>query len=264
MSATASQDAASPMISTQEAGQTLDPGPLRSGTLKTLVVFGDSFSATARRDLDAVYSAEEMTWVDFLKSHPDLRTPVIRNFAYPYATAKVDLGEQMAKFFTVYPPGSREKILEPTTTTYVFYFGINDCDVTLAEDVAPLVDKVLDAARTLRREVGATDFVIMDIPPLERSPEATGRTPENATQVIAAMDAWNKVLRVKVANFAQEAAGRTIRVFSPHAVFTAILDHPEEYGFTMEDTTKIGGAIWADEVHATPAVHKIVAARLVA
>ena len=44
---------------------------------------------------------------------------------------------------------------------------------------------------------------------------------------------------------------------------TAVLDDPEKYGFTTKDLTEVGGAIWADEVHATPAVQETVARWLV-
>ena len=155
----------------------------------------------------------------------------------------------------------------------VFYFGINDCDTVLAEDVEAPIDKVLAAVRKLYEQYGAKHFVLMDVPPLERAPEgmqlrpsfsafpeydvlcpALKRTPENKAQVLAAMAAWNRVLPVKVAEFQHVTPGVTLSVFSVRAVFTAVLDDPEAYGFTKNDLTEVGGGIWADEVHATPAV----------
>ncbi|KAL1747304.1 hypothetical protein HDZ31DRAFT_80542 [Schizophyllum fasciatum] len=159
--------------------------------------------------------------------------------------------------------GSHNNALNPETTAYVFYFGINDCDTTLAEHVGDPVDKVLNAVRKLHAGFGAKHFVFMDIPPLERCPAATGRTPENKAQVIAAMDAWNRTLRAKVAELKSATPEMKVAIFSIHNVFTAVLDRPEKHGFTKEDLTKEGGAIWADEVHATPAVQEIVAKWLV-
>ncbi|KAL1667263.1 hypothetical protein GGF50DRAFT_112469 [Schizophyllum commune] len=239
-------------------------GSLKLGVaMKTLVVFGDSFSATDKRELDATYSVEDRTWVDFVRTHPRLRNPTIRNLAYPHATAAVDLGRELDKFLAVYPPGSQEEALNPDTTTYVFYFGINDCDTVLAEDVEAPIDKVLAAVRKLHEEHGARHFVLMDVPPLERAPEALKRTPENKAQVIAAMAAWNRVLPVKVAEFQRAAPGVTLSIFSVRDVFTAVLDDPKKYGFTKRDLTEVGGGIWADEVHATPAVQEIVAKWLI-
>ncbi|KAL1714652.1 hypothetical protein EV715DRAFT_257140 [Schizophyllum commune] len=243
-------------------------GSLKLGeAMKTLVVFGDSFSATDKRELDATYSAEERTWVDFVKTHTRLRSPTIRNFAYPHATAAVDLGKELDKFFAVYPPGSQEKALSPNTTTYVFYFGINDCDTVLAEDVEAPIDKVLAAVRKLHEECGAKHVVLMDVPPLERAPEGMQLRPSSSAfpepDVIAAMAAWNRVLPIKVADFQRVTPGVTLSVFSVRAVFTAVLDDPEAYGFTKNDLTEVGGGIWADEVHATPAVQEIVAKWLI-
>ncbi|KAI5897434.1 uncharacterized protein SCHCODRAFT_02488547 [Schizophyllum commune H4-8] len=163
-----------------------------------------------------------------------------------------------------------------------FYFGINDCDTVLAEDVEAPIDKVLAAVRKLHEEYGAKHFVLMDVPPLERAPEgmqlkpsfsafpeldvlppALKRTPENKTQVIAAMAAWNRILPVKVAEFQRAAPGVTLSIFSVRDVFTAVLDDPKKYGFTKNDLTEVGGGIWADEVHATPAVQEIVAKWLI-
>ncbi|KAL1703387.1 hypothetical protein EV121DRAFT_261046 [Schizophyllum commune] len=239
-------------------------GSLKLGVaMKTLVVFGDSFSATDKRELDATYSAEDRTWVDFVKTHPRLRSPTIRNFAYPHATAAVDLGKELDKFFAVYPPGSQEEALYPDTTAYAFYFGINDCDTVLAEDVGSPIDKVLAAVRKLHEEYGAKHVVLMDVPPLERAPEALKRTPENKAQVIAAMAAWNRVLPVEVAEFQRVTPGVTLSIFSVRDAFTAVLDDPETYGFTKKDLTEVGRGIWADEVHATPAVQEIVAKWLI-
>ncbi|KAL1689959.1 hypothetical protein GGG16DRAFT_126076 [Schizophyllum commune] len=154
-----------------------------------------------------------------------------------------------------------------------FYFGINDCDTVLAEDVGSPIDKVLSAVRKLHEEYGAKHFVLMDrvrsrsSSPLHLTltslPPALKRTPENKAQVIAAMAAWNHVLPIKVAEFQRATPEVTLSVFSVRDVFTAVLDDPETYGFTKKDLTEVGGGVWADEVHATPAVQEVVAKWLI-
>ena len=61
--------------------------------------------------------------------------------------------------------------------------------------------------------------------------------------------------------FGKEYKAVTVFVFSSYAVYSDILDDPEEYEFTEEDVTEEGGAIWVDGIHSTGAVHEIMADR---
>ncbi len=51
-------------------------------------------------------------------------------------------------------------------------------------------------------------------------------------------------------------------LFSAHVLFTDILDNPRDYDFDEDDTADEGGAIWTDELHATSAMHSIMANQL--
>ena len=48
-------------------------------------------------------------------------------------------------------------------------------------------------------------------------------------------------------------------VYSSYDTFTRVLDDPELHGFTPEDVSKKGGAIWRDDLHPTSAMHAIIA-----
>lgn len=53
--------------------------------------------------------------------------------------------------------------------------------------------------------------------------------------------------------------GTSARLFSAHEVFNEILEAPVQHGFDADDPHKQGGRIWADHIHPTAKVHKIVA-----
>jgi len=68
---------------------------------------------------------------------------------------------------------------------------------------------------------------------------------------------WNHAIRRQTSKW-QEFPGTSALLFSAREVFDDILDRPEHYGFAAKDTYTRGGGIWADHVHPTEAVHRIV------
>ncbi|KIY48525.1 hypothetical protein FISHEDRAFT_73495 [Fistulina hepatica ATCC 64428] len=218
---------------------------LWSESLETMVIFGDSYSAPT----------EEETWVNYLQGDARFHHTAIRNFAFPGATAEEDLVSQLARFFAVFPPmktRDSKPVLDPTRTCYVLALGVNDCGRTDEDDLDAIVENVLDAAHRLYIKAGARNFVFIDVPPIDRSPAGL----EHADTIQGRVSAWNAQLNAQVSEFARDMPRVTVFCFSVHAVLTEVLDNPEEYEYAEEDTTEEGGAIWADELHVTAAVHK--------
>jgi phospholipase/lecithinase/hemolysin len=75
--------------------------------------------------------------------------------------------------------------------------------------------------------------------------------------LIKNIDSWNEALGQQLVAW-REKAGASANLFPVGQVFDDIMDQPEKYGFIQADTYTRGGGIWADHVHATEAVHKIV------
>ena len=76
------------------------------------------------------------------------------------------------------------------------------------------------------------------------------------------MNVWNTQLNTRVSKFARETPKAAVYSYSIHAALTEILDNPEDYGLVENDTKAENGTIWADQLHATDVVHKILADRL--
>ena len=74
--------------------------------------------------------------------------------------------------------------------------------------------------------------------------------------------AWNELLIGQANDFAKGSDKATVFVFSSHRVLTEVLDKPVDFDFAEEDAETECVGIWADDLHVTPAVHAILAERL--
>ena len=137
---------------------------------------------------------------------------------------------------------------------------------------------IFDTLHDLYVKSGATDFVFFDVPPIDRfhggnedldcpsSVESdflhpvveSGLTKDIKERV----ETWNELLRSQAKDFVEGDEKVTIFVFSTHQVLTEVLDEPPDFDFVEEDPETEGTGIWADGLHLIPAVHAILAERL--
>jgi phospholipase/lecithinase/hemolysin len=71
--------------------------------------------------------------------------------------------------------------------------------------------------------------------------------------------AWNKSLGENIQMFSNAHPDVRCFEFSSYKCLSDILDHPVKHGFIEDDVTRYGGAIWADNIHLTGAVHETIA-----
>ncbi|KAI0755088.1 hypothetical protein C8Q80DRAFT_409820 [Daedaleopsis nitida] len=219
---------------------------------------GDSYSK----------STEGRTWVDHLerrslKQHKS--TVKKHNFVFPGATAQDDLSIQISRFFEHYPkkePHHPNPKLDPERTTFFIFMGINDCGSNDLEELESIVDNVFDVVHDLYVKAGARNFILVDVPPIDRSPQATdsGMSDEIAERG----KTWNELLRAQATEFGTSSKEATVLVFSAHYVLSEVLDDPTEFDFSEDDPTTEKGGIWADDLHLTADVHDVLAERLLA
>ena len=118
----------------------------------------------------------------------------IHNFAFRGASADEDLESQLESFFEQFPPNkakadrdeSSSKAPENTFCTSYFlllrdrirlfsvgFLGINDVmRGTNPDELDPIIDKIVDEAlHGLYVKAGARNFVVIDVPPVDRSPQ---------------------------------------------------------------------------------------------
>ncbi|XP_006463807.1 hypothetical protein AGABI2DRAFT_75132 [Agaricus bisporus var. bisporus H97] len=222
-------------------------------SLKNIIVFGDSYSK--------YYGS--VSWVlDHLGKL--LQTPPkIHNFAVPGATADHVLKNQIRGFFREFSEtndGESDPPLNPDETTYFVYLGINDCGGRGDNVLNAITTKLFVTLRDLYVKAKARNFVLIDVPPFERTPQIiklrwVDRVNRNVT-------VWNEHLRNKAAEFQSDMDDTTLLLFSSHAFFTDLLDVPSKHGFSEEDTEMPEGAVWFDELHPTSRIHELLAKQI--
>ncbi|KAH9917892.1 uncharacterized protein BXZ73DRAFT_92316 [Epithele typhae] len=208
-------------------------GPHWKGTssLQNMIIMGDSYS-----------KYEGKTW------------PCVHNFAFPGATAEDDLTTQIESFFAIYPKKSTPKDeppLDPTKSTYFVFIGINDCGRTAADDLETPLETIFDALDDLYIKAGARNFLLVDVPPMHRSPQAAAS--DNEGELAERVQTWNERLRERAQDFASS---------SSQAMLSEVLDDPCEFDLTEDDPETEDGGFWLDDLHITASVHAILSDKL--
>ncbi|KAL0067327.1 hypothetical protein AAF712_005554 [Marasmius tenuissimus] len=224
--------------------------------------------------------------VNHLKTSLLKDTVAIHNFSVAGATAEDDLEDQLSRYLSLpskpwtsspkaisygmYCPLHRDFNRSSLTTNSrhhtlnlpVFFLGINDCGRTQECLVGEVVEKIKEVADRLYTDADARNFVFVDVPPIDRSPQ--GAELGRSEIIEARVQTWNEELQTQVSQFVEDTPTAKVSCFSIHDVLSAVLDDPEEYDFTADDTTAESGEIWADDLHLTSSVHRIIAERMMA
>lgn len=143
-------------------------------------------------------------------------------------------------------------------TLFSIWVGINDCGYLGVEGVPAQIIKLF-ALIELLYEKGSRNFMLIDVPPMQRSPAMKIPKPGRHS-----FEEWNDLLRVHASRFAQNHYDATVIVYSSWETFSRVLDSPVHYGFNAGDEKKKGGSIWVDHIHPTSKMHDEVAKDAVA
>ncbi|KAG7087763.1 hypothetical protein E1B28_013704 [Marasmius oreades] len=218
---------------------------------RTIVIFGDSYSVSS----NGASNNTEMSWVYHLKAEHLKDNVTVHNFSMAGATTEDDLEVQIARYLST---PSKPWTSFPKAICYVFFLGINDCGTTEECLLSEIVEKIPEAADRLYTEVGARNFVFINVPPTDRSPGGLPHAEIMKTRI----ETWNEEMRTHISQFVDDTPTARVSCFSSHDILSAILDDPEKYGFTEADVVADRGGIWVDELHLTSRVHKIIAERM--
>ncbi|KAL4864864.1 hypothetical protein BDV12DRAFT_211353 [Aspergillus spectabilis] len=211
-------------------------------------------------------SADSINWVGYLTTlYND--TPVLSyNHAVYGATidneivsnVPHDLVYQISQSFRPhYCHASSESESEPgahwssDAALFTIWIGINDIHfIYLRPDYAQYIDFVLHRYLTLLdtlHHCRARDFLVINIPPIHRTPKILLLAPWQQRIYAAAIERYNHQLRPEI--------------YDAWTFTSEVLDHSQEFGFV--DSTCMGeGCIWFDHLHPRSAFHRILAADL--
>lgn len=160
-------------------------------------------------------------------------------------------------------------------------------------ELEPIVEKLFDALHDLYVKVSARYFLLIDLPPMERSP--AGKFPNRVslphylsphhfpgralrelegTDISDRYTTWNRYLLEQGKAFAKETPRATLSILSSHRILTEVLDTPARFGFNDPSSNPelgdesgdrriapedMSGDIWGDPIHLTAEVHTIIA-----
>ncbi|KAF4615032.1 hypothetical protein D9613_003113 [Agrocybe pediades] len=267
--------------------------PLWSGfsTTRRLVIFGDSYSSvgipdsipdiesnkpTAKRPLGVEYPGRTYNepdlpnWVGhFLSKYCSeprynsvrgkkqvkswIKSPLlVHNFAQGGATV-AGIERQVVDIFL--PTLGKKPKWAPWTaegTLFITWVGINDCG--MSRDPSASLPKLFDLQEKLYL-AGARNFLIVDVPPVHRSPAVPL---DREATVLSVCTDWNSHLRNECQKFSSTHDDATVLLFSAFQAFNTLLDAPETFGFDSTDIRRKGGGIWKDHIHCSSKVHDYI------
>ncbi|KAH7108386.1 SGNH hydrolase-type esterase domain-containing protein [Auriculariales sp. MPI-PUGE-AT-0066] len=261
---------------TPEHDANLDDGVFRGfENVDHIMIFGDSYSAVGFDSrsplptkkhpigvpLPGVTYADDLNWVGYLvKSfvRSGKHSPLVYCYAEGGDTVAGVERQVVRDFLTtvgVRPEGAR---WTSSRSLFITWIGIND----MAYGVDPVKQlERLFAAQQKLYDVGARNFVFLDVPPVYRFP-CYSEEMKNSPTTKAKFDRWNGVLREKTKEFQDTHNGVTASVCSSFDIFNEILDAPETYGFKRADVDEAYSRGWQDMLHPTSALHKVIAQKI--
>ncbi|KAF8878311.1 hypothetical protein BD779DRAFT_1554800 [Infundibulicybe gibba] len=242
---------------TAELDSEASASPAQWCTFEHIVILGDSYNWTSSKEISTRIA------------------PIVHNFAQAGDTAEDDLTLQLEHLFARIPSaesldGDSSKVL------FVIWLGINDCGCTAADELEPIVEQIFDAMHDLYVKRKARSFLLIDVPPMHRSPvgKEIGLNDERYTT-------WNAELLKQAKSFAEDASMASVYVVSSYTIISEILDDPEAHGLIDsvedidsedsdnnedEDVDEGGDGqmkpMWEDDIHLSNAGHKKLADRL--
>jgi len=138
------------------------------------------------------------------------------------------------------------------------WVGINDC---AAPGPHEQVVKRLLGAIDLLYEIGARNFLLIDVPPIDKSPALPDSILEGRPELAETYRKWNSLLHEQTKTFHAnpEHSDCTILMYSSYNIFTRVNEEPEKFGFPPGDVKRKGGSMWMDHLHPTSKMHKVIA-----
>lgn len=134
---------------------------------------------------------------------------------------------------------------EPESTVFGIWIGINDVGNSFwggEAETGPLYEQIFEVLGGLvgdLYEAGARNFVLLNVPPIERSPLTVEQGEEAVGLESEALERFNGLVEGLAAEVAGERDGASVWVYDTYKSFSEVLDDPAAYPATegLKDTT---------------------------
>ncbi|KAK0466549.1 SGNH hydrolase-type esterase domain-containing protein [Armillaria novae-zelandiae] len=218
-------------------------------------------------------SSGGQNWVDYATAVDNTSLVLTYNLAYGGATISADLvapfdptvlslTDQVNQFLDNYASKPSTTPWTSVDTLFSVWIGINDIGNSyyLGGDRDAFSDTLLDAYFALIQQlynVGARNFLFLNVPPIDRSPLMLAQSDWSQTTEKSVIEGFNTKLTARAASLKANHSGVTTWIWDSNAAFTTILDSPTTYGF--DDATTFGdspGLFWINNLHPTSPAHE--------
>ncbi|CAA7260315.1 unnamed protein product [Cyclocybe aegerita] len=184
------------------------------------------------------------------------------NLVKPYTPTVLSLTDQVSQFLTTVANKPASTPWTSSNALFSIWIGINDIGNSwyLSGDRGAFSDTLLNAEFALVQklyDVGARNFLFVNVPPIERSPLMLRESTESQAGERAVITGFNSRLVAKANAFAAANSGVKTFFWDSHAQFTTILNSPQTYGF--KDATSYGSGsdiFWGNDYHPSSFAHK--------
>lgn len=268
--------------------------------INTIISFGDSYT-TRFLDMDTLtYACRNCTsaggpnWVVYLSETNDwvswdfaYNSAPVNNTLVHQAPSVIDIRTQVHELFPkvfVTPTNEISAIVaskyknnqtrtQKSTLTTV-WVGINDIDITYdwknVEDIDSTIMYQYQALVNKLIEQGLDQFMLINVPPIDRAPMWRNTQSENIIKV--RVKGYNSKLRNMIANLKYAHPSATFFEYDAWSYFNKIMDNYKDYDLTDIDSfcpdwsnpverhcKPIGEYFWLNDLHPTFHVHELMA-----
>jgi len=268
-----------------------------------MFVFGDSYTADGYNVSAGINSPDPgytfsngQNWVEFLTGTYNQTAIKTFNLASggatidsalvpPYESTVLSVVDQVSQFNDYLASKPAGATWDSTNSLFAVWIGINDVgssagwtNVTQFEFYGVLMDRLFSQVEDLYQN-GARNFVFLTVPPVDRSPSTLQQGPIAAAQMSTDIANYNTQLVQSARNFqANHTDLGSVTVFDTQAVFNALLDNWQAFGFvnitgyclayadgTPSPTYQVEGCapmssyFWLNGLHPLFTVHNILA-----
>lgn len=142
--------------------------------------------------------------------------------------------------------------LEQSKTLVTIWIGINDIidaqlkNLTSRDFYSANIETAISQAVTPLVDAGYENFLLLNLPPLERSP--LNRDTFDGSLSGELIETWNSQLRNKIKNFGRRHKNIEISVFDANNLLRHVLEAPEHYGISETADYCKGSKIWPDVI----------------
>ncbi|KAI1841302.1 hypothetical protein JX265_005754 [Neoarthrinium moseri] len=255
------------------------------------ISFGDSYSQTGfnisgthpsaanplgNPDLPGWTASGGLDWVGFMVTEYNTSLLLSYNLAYggattdadlvtPYAPTVLSFEDQVNEFTASLASKPDWAPWTAETTLIGVWIGVNDVGNSFyLSNATEVIDAVVTRYFELLQplyDAGAREFVLLSVPPTDKSPLMLENNDTSETQLRGAIKLYNDLLGRHLDNFKSRNSGVEARIVDTSVPFNQAIDNPTKYGAPNSTCYNADGTscLWFNDYHPGVAIQNLVA-----